>query len=178
MITSDMNPLENCRYSYRPKICKVLLIGESAPAAGTFFYFGNSPLCTYTREAFTMAFPNANIANNNMQFLDYFRDFGFFLDDLCLVPVNNMENETRQQHNQENIPSLATRLREYQPAIIICIMLGIREYVRESLIQSGLSATTEFHAIPFGGNGQQGRYRQKLAIILRDLQHRNVININ
>ena len=56
MTTLEMNPIESIRHSYRPNIFKVVLIGESAPAAGTFFYSGDS-LCTYTREAFEIAFP-------------------------------------------------------------------------------------------------------------------------
>ena len=177
MTTSEKSPIETLRHSYRPKNCKVLLIGESAPAAGAFFYSGDS-LCTYTREAFKIAFPKVNIPTRNIDFLDYFRYHGFFLDDLSLIPINNAGPQIRQQHNRDGIAALSKRLQDYNPKVVICIMLGIRDYVKDAVERSRLPATTEFRAIPFGGNGQQGRYREELATILRDLQQRNVININ
>ena len=172
-----MNPIETLRHSYLPAVCKVVLIGESAPDGGNFFYKGDT-LCTYTKEAFCIAFPDANIPNDNMMFLDYFRDHGFYLDDLSLIPINNAGPQIRQQLNREGISSLSKRLRDYNPKVVICIMLGIRDYVKDAVERSRLPATIEFRAIPFGGNGQQGRYREELAVILRDLQQRNVININ
>lgn len=172
----EMNEIETIRGSYRPKIVKVLLIGESAPASGDFFYTGDT-LTTYTREAFSLAFPEANIPFNHNDFLNFFKGHGFFLDDLCLIPINNTGRENRQQHNRESIPSLAKRFKEYQCTEIICIMIGIREYVKEAIERAGLPHATRFRAIPFGGNGQQGRYREGLASILIDLQQRGVINI-
>ena len=174
--TLEMNPIETLRHSYLPTVCKVVLIGESAPDGGNFFYKGDT-LCTYTKEAFCIAFPDANIPNDNMMFLNFFRDHGFYLDDLSLITINNAGPQTRQQHNREGVPALANRLKDYKPEVVICIMLAISDYVKDALEKSKLPAATPYYAIPFGGNGQQGRYRQKLAAILRDLQQKNIIHI-
>ena len=126
--TLEMNPIETLRHSYLPTVCKVVLIGESAPDGGNFFYKGDT-LCTYTKEAFCIAFPDANIPNDNMMFLNFFRDHGFYLDDLSLITINNAGPQTRQQHNREGVPALANRLKDYKPEVVICIMLAISDYV-------------------------------------------------
>ncbi len=45
---------EELRLRYRPKKVGVLLVAESRPAGGTFFYAGNSNLVRYTEQAFRM----------------------------------------------------------------------------------------------------------------------------
>ncbi|MEW6230545.1 MAG: hypothetical protein AB1700_21080, partial [Bacillota bacterium] len=63
--------VEQKRQNYQPRDVRVLLIGESPPANGTFFYSGNSNLARYTREAFEAVFGSFG---DMTEFLDAFRD--------------------------------------------------------------------------------------------------------
>ena len=176
MHITKLNEIETIRHSFFPTNCKILLVGESAPAAGNFFYKGDS-LTNYTREAFARAFPASIIPHSYSDFLNFFRNHGFFLDDLCLHPVNDELKATRQQCNQEGIPKLAKRIKEYQPIEVICIMKAISKHVKEAFEKAQLPSSAKFHTIPFGGNGQQENFRKELATILKDLHSRGVINI-
>ena len=79
--------VERLRRRYRPQRIRLLFVGESAPAGGTFFYAENSTLYFETREAFAKQF-REELANRS--FLDFFRGLGCYLDDLCLEPVNHL----------------------------------------------------------------------------------------
>ena len=51
-----MDDREELRRRYQPKEVKVLFIGESPPARGTFFYKGDSPLFTHTQSMFEIRY--------------------------------------------------------------------------------------------------------------------------
>ena len=68
----------------------------------------------------------------NDDFLSNFKARGMYLDDLSLIPVNDMERNERKRQCQNSIGDLADRLREYQPAEIVVIGLGIEKFIREA----------------------------------------------
>jgi hypothetical protein len=47
----NTEPVEETRRSFRPAKIATLFVGESAPAAGVFFYYGNSGMTRYMRRA-------------------------------------------------------------------------------------------------------------------------------
>jgi hypothetical protein len=81
---------EETRRQFLPEDVRILLIGESAPANGTFFYKANSKLYDATKEAFRLAVPKLVRGPN---FLDRFMALGCYLDDLCLTPVNHWRQD-------------------------------------------------------------------------------------
>lgn len=164
--------IEEIRLSYKPERVKILFVGESAPAAGTFFYKADS-LCGYTQRAFSQVFEDAG-TKYGYDFLDYFNAKGCYLDDLCLVPVNAMNKAERKSCWLKGVPLLAKRLAEYKPDVVITILLGIKDYVEEACNRAKLDNVKRF-AIPFAGNGNQGRYVAELAEILRELRAKHII---
>jgi hypothetical protein len=110
--------VEHLRSRYRPRQIRLLFVGESAPAGGTFFYAENSTLYFETRAAFGRAFPKLL---SDTAFLDLFRDLGCYLDDLCLEPVNQLADQLRRRKRTEFESSLAERLRRYRPMMVIAI---------------------------------------------------------
>ena len=86
------NPkIEVIRRKYKPAKIKILFIGESPPAGGTFFYDGNSNLAKYTKSAFENCFGTS--ISQMPEFLRFFKEQGCFLDDLCLYPINNIKDK-------------------------------------------------------------------------------------
>jgi len=77
------NPLleskqEITRREYKPDNIRYLLVAESMPAGGNFFYFERGKLYDYTKMAFLQ-----NFDWPEKDFLKFFESNGFYLDDLC-----------------------------------------------------------------------------------------------
>lgn len=110
--------IERLRTRHRPVDVRLLFVGESAPAGGTFFYAENSTLYFETRAAFARAFPEHLPGR---AFLDLFKELGCYLDDLCLDPINQLPDPVRRQRRIDAEASLAERLRRYDPRTVVAI---------------------------------------------------------
>ena len=75
---------EVARAHYRPERITTLFVGESAPYSGAFFYYGNSAMTRHMQRAVESALG----ATSN--FLESFKAYGWYLDDLVLTPVNHL----------------------------------------------------------------------------------------
>ena len=157
---------ESLRSRYRPERVRVLLVGESPPAGGTFFYAGNSNLFRYTREAFEAVY--AKRWTRPDDFLKFFADEGFFLDDLCLVPVNNLAPPDRRQCRRDGVPALATRMKEYSPAAIAITPKAITREVSRAIADAGLDLQPV--TLPFPAMSWQSAYVDSLSTFLRDVR--------
>lgn len=156
---------EEIRNRFRPKVTRLLLVGESPPANGTFFYSADSNLYRYTVAAFT----EAGIRTGNATlFLDTFRDLGCFLDDLCHRPVNNLPQPMRRAARNSSVPGLASRLQEIRPRVVVCVMRAIEPAVRRALRVARMQGT-EFRSVPFPAQGHQLQYVEQLAEIVGGL---------
>src|SRR3990172_2623669 len=86
------------RESYKPEevgvATQTLMIGESRPNGGTFFYAGNSILFSSIKEAFAEAFGPS--ASRGSGFLKQYQHSGFYLVDLCDEPVNHLKDDPRR----------------------------------------------------------------------------------
>jgi len=110
-ISFKLNPLneseqEKARLNFKPKNIRFLFIGESMPSGGTFFYFENSNLYNYTKEAFLK-----NFNWPNKEFLKYFMSNGFYLDDLCQEPINQLSESDKRKARNAYEQSLAIRIK-------------------------------------------------------------------
>lgn len=143
--------IERLRYRYKPDKVTILLVGESAPEAGTFFYTGDT-LCKYTQNAFTRAYPEVN-SQTKEEFLSFFQSKGFYLEDLCLIPVNGLDSKQRRQCIKNSVSSLAERIKTYSPIVVVAMLKRIEKDVLKSLQLSGINA--QIYTVPFGGNGNQ-----------------------
>ncbi len=101
---------EAIRNSFRPKTIRLLLLGESPPASGNFFYV-NSHMTSYTASAFEKAHSRNFSNQDETQFLEHFKACGCYLDDVCHFPIDKLDAEEREQALAENVPDLVSRLR-------------------------------------------------------------------
>lgn len=149
---------EAARVRYEPGDVRVLFIGESRPAGGTFFYFANSILYEATREAFAQALPEAP----QDDFLDAFRGAGCYLEDLCSEPVNRMATTDRQAARSRSVPELAARLDGLEPDLVIIVMKAIAMDVERALARAGLDGTPT-RTVPFPRRERRGKYVEEVA---------------
>lgn len=163
--------VEAARERYRPKDVRVLFVGESAPAGGTFFYFANSKLYFATRDAFRLALGK----RGGRDFLVHFQTLGCFLEDLCPSPVNRLPDPQRREQRRRGEPELARRLRAASPRVVVVVMSGIRENVNRALREADLAALPT-HVLPFPGREEhRRRYVAELAAIVRELVAQEVL---
>ena len=141
-----MTPDERLRRRYRPHDVRVLFVGESPPAGGTFFYRANSKLYAATREAFEAAIPSLRREDD---FLAAFQRLGCYLDDLCPEAVNDLDirDPKRVAERERGIASLARRVRALDPAVICVVMKAIVPEVTVAARRAGVDVQIE--ALPF-----------------------------
>jgi len=122
-----MIEVEALRASYRPQCITTLFVGESAPASGAFFYRGNTSLKRHMEQALA-----ASGLVGNSDFLERFKSYGWYLDDLVLTPVDRLPRPERRLQCETALESLATRIADYQPQAIVSLMRGIERFVNRA----------------------------------------------
>ena len=95
---------ERLRSAHKPEAIRLLFIGESRPAGGTFFYDGNSILQRWTAVAMSRA--HAVDFEDSAAFPREFRAAGYYLDDLCLEPVNHLIPSERRRVRVDSLLAL------------------------------------------------------------------------
>jgi hypothetical protein len=141
---------EAIRLRYKPYNVRLLLIGESPPASGKFFYL-KSGMTTFTARAFEEA--HGIEFKDQAAFLDYFRACGCYLYDLSHLPVDQLPRKEREEQLQKNVKALAQRIREAKPSVVAVVLKRIEGYVREALAGSGRNP--RLFVLPFPGMGHQ-----------------------
>ena len=149
--------LERLRHGFRPAAIATLFVGESPPAGGTFFYAADARLYRALRAAF----------GGGADFLAEFRARGWFLDDLVLCPVNHKSIDERRRLHLRWLPSLAGRIAEYRPRVVVSLLLSIEEVVGEAVARAGIAGVRHY-ALPYP-NRQPSRFRRELALIVAEL---------
>jgi hypothetical protein len=112
--------VEALRASHRPDRITTLFVGESPPVNGTFFYDGNNSMVRYMQRGVDTALMGTG------DFLDRFRDCGWYLDDHVLSPINHLNDAERRTECYGALDSLSTRIAEYKPLAIVSLLSGIK----------------------------------------------------
>ena len=170
---------EDLRQTFLPAHVRVLFIGESPPAAGTFFYAGDSGLFRATRDVFYDVFDGCERFET---FLDCFAALGCYLEDLCHDPVNHLTNRVAGGHakrlaaRRAGEAGLAQTISELQPAVIVVLLKGIMKNVSRAAAAAG-RAGVELHDLTYPSRWHRHRlaYRSELTGLLRDLVRRRVL---
>ena len=158
-----MSAIEQKRLAYRPVAVRILLIGESAPAGGTFFYNGDSILAQYTCQAFEAAF---GLVRSMNEFLAAFKDLGCYLLDLCPTPVNHLDKAPRADARRASIKHLAKALSGMSPDLVVIVMKDIESEVVEALSLAGLDHIPR-RALPFPVRKRDAEYVSGLTSLFR-----------
>jgi hypothetical protein len=167
--------LEELRRRYRPHPIKVLFVGESPPARGTFFYKGDSGLARYTKLSFQQAYSLSDLAMAD--FLHGFKAAGCYLDDLCLEPVNRMNALDRRAAWKREVEPFARRLATDSPRIIVPILRSIESSVRQAAERAGLLDQVQ-SALSHPSMGNHPRYVAELSRLLVELREASVLPLS
>ena len=154
----NIDPVEAARARFRPERITTLFVGEFAPASGDFFYYGNTAMFRHMQRAVERALGESD------DFLRRFKDYGWYLDDLVLAPVNKLTKAQRQAKCLNAQSSLADRIAAYQPEAIVSLLIVIEPFVEAASIIAGSNAPR--YAVPFPGMGQQTRFQAAMGRVI------------
>ena len=157
----DNKAVETVRRSFRPDRITTLFVGESAPDGGAFFYLGNTAMLHHMRRAVETAHGKTDT------FLDTFKSYGWYVDDLVLFPVNKIAKSKRKAECVAAQGGLAKRISDYRPLAIVSLLRSIESMVEDAAIEAGSNAPR--YAVHFPGFGQQGRFASDMAEIIPKL---------
>jgi len=146
---------EEIRKKYHPEKVQVLFIGESPPASGKFFYKGDSGLAQFTEQAFSNAYKIT--FSPNLIFLDCFKKAGCYLDDLCLYPINRINDDCREIERIKGIKDLSNRIGSEKPKAIITVINNIMNHVNEAIRLAKMDKIKPIH-LPFPCRQNKERY--------------------
>lgn len=155
---------EALRQRYRPDRIDILLVGESRPAGGTFFYLANSNLYYATHEAFQLALGPMPAGND---FLDILRDRGVWLYDLADAPVDRMRGRPRREAVQARVSEVVDLLHDSQPRLIVAIKKDLAPTVRQALQDADIDVD-RLRVLPFPLYQWRDAYVRGLAAMLGD----------
>lgn len=159
---ADPDEYERLRQQFRPKRIDILLVGESRPAGGTFFYRANSNLYYATHEAYQVALgpmPSGDA------FLSFLGERGVWLYDLADAPVDRMRGRPRRDAVRARVSDLVALLRESRPRVVVAIKKDLAATVRQALIDADLDAA-RLHVLPFPLYQWRQAYVRGLASII------------
>jgi hypothetical protein len=156
---------EKLRRRFLPSELRLLLIGESPPASGRFFYQQDSGLYRATREAFQIG--DRSVSDTN--FLEIFQARGCYLIDLCPDPVDQLQSKDRRAACLASESSLKRALGRLRPELIATVVRSIEENVERAAAAANWHGSIEH--LPYPGRWSRHRdiYVQQLARLLHGL---------
>lgn len=166
----ESRAIKRLRADYRPAVVRVLLVGESAPAGGTHYYFANSYLFSAVREAFVRVY--GSVTPTGPEFLAFARDRGLWLVDLAAEPVNHLPAAERRRLVTAGANRVARQMRETEPAFVVAIKATIAGTVGDSVTQAGVRA--DVVSLPFPAMQWRGPFVDGLATVLRRARRTSV----
>jgi len=157
------------RRKYRPRNIRLLLIAESPPSSGGFFYFpmtiGKDHLFRETMKALDLWPRNEPMRKgvDKRPMLLRFQSMGLYLLDTCDFPVDKLRPMKRRKSVLQQIPRLVNDVIEADPLHIFVLKSSIFNPVIIALRESGLSSRIlNSGPVPFPSHGNQRIYRSKL----------------
>ena len=160
---------QRARRKYRPHAVKLLLIAESPPSSGGFFYFpttiGKDHLFRETMKALDLwPVPQPmRMGVDKRGMLNRFQSMGLYLLDTCDFPVDKLRPLRRREAVLQQIPRLVKDVIDTDPLHILVVKSSIFKPVIIALRESGLrSRILNTGPVPFPSHGNQRIYRSLL----------------
>jgi len=157
------------RRKYRPRKIRLLLIAESPPSSGGFFYFpttiGKDHLFRETMKALDLWPKNEPMRRgvDKRPMLRRFQSMGLYLLDTCDFPVDKLRPLERRKAVLQQTPRLIDDVIEADPLHILVVKSTIFNPVVIALEESGLrSRILNTGPVPFPSHGNQRIYRSLL----------------
>ena len=165
-VENQRNLFEKARRKYRPSKIRLLMIAESPPSSGGFFYFpktiGKDHLFRETMKTVGL-WPQSTPMRGGVDttpMLRGFQSMGFYLIDSSAYPVDKMSNSERMEAIRDQLPRLVKDMKRANPPCIVIVKSSIFGPVKSALEEAGFGSRVLNHQpIPFPSHGNQQEYR-------------------
>jgi hypothetical protein len=166
---SSVTVFARARWKYRPRRVLFLLIAESPPSSGGFFYFettiGKDHLFRETIKALEL-WPEDEPMRKGVDkrpMLRRFQAMGFYLLDTCISPVDKLLPTKRKKSVLGQTPRLVNDVTEANPLHVLIVKSSIFNPVSIALREAGLmTRVLNTGPVPFPSHGNQRIYRTAL----------------
>ena len=163
------NQYATARNKYRPTEVNVLLVAESPPSSGGYFYaekaIGKDHLFRETMKALGLWPVDRPMRKgcDKRPMLEQFRSLGFFLIDACELPVDKMPPGQRRVSTAEGALTLPSKVKELDPGRIVIVKKTVFNPVRQALVMAGFEdRILNKKSLPFPSHGNQRKFRRML----------------
>ena len=163
------NRYSRARNKYKPTEVNVLLVAESPPSSGGYFYaekaIGKDHLFRETMKALELWPVDRPLRKgcDKRPMLEQFRSLGFFLIDTCEVPVDKMPPGQRRLSTAQGALTLPNRVKRLDPAGILIVKKTVFSPVSRALSIAGFdNRILNKNSLPFPSHGNQRKFRRML----------------
>ena len=151
------------RQSFLPKKLRYILVLESPPIAGLYFYDKSGK----TSEPLFMEIMKLlkTYPNDKEEGLSYFRDLGFYLVDATYTPVNLLKGKERDATILSDFRSLKEDLKSIcdgKPVPVVLVKANICRLLETRLFKEGFNVMNNGVVVPFPSTGQQKRFHEAM----------------
>lgn len=168
---------ERARNRYLPKAIRLLMVAESPPSSGGFFYFtrtiGKDHLFRETMKALELWPLTRPMVKglDKRSLLEEFQSQGFFLVDTSPLPVDKLPPLERRRTILREASKLSTRVKDLEPQAVAIVKKTVYAPVRDALEKNGLGRKIlNTGPIPFPSHGNQRQYRIQLIRLIRRVE--------
>ena len=168
------NRYASARNKYRPDKISLLLIAESPPSSGGYFYLektiGKDHLFRETMKALELWPYDRPMAKgcDKRPMLKQFRSLGFFLIDTCELPVDNLRPKQRRISIVQGASTLPKRVKGLDPMRILIVKKTVFNPVKRVLSDAGFGERIlNTRPLPFPSHGNQRKFRTMVRRLVR-----------
>jgi hypothetical protein len=155
------------RRSYEPEALKLIIVAESPPASGRYFY---NPDGAITEPLFAALMKQLNVSPSTKEAgLQAFHRRGWILVDATYEPVNTLTNSGRDKVIHRDYPSLCQDLRRLigkQVVPIILITANVCRILQPKLVADGFNVINRNEVVCFPSTGQQTKFHKQFGDLL------------
>jgi hypothetical protein len=156
------------RRRYEPERVRLVIIAESPPASGKYFY---NPEGVISEALFSALMKQLQFSPRTKdEGLRAFKRNGWVLVDATYEPVNKLTGSSRDRAIEQGYPLLRDDLASLMPdrsAPLILIKENVCRILKPKLVQDGFNVLNGDRVIYFPSTGRQKNFHQQFAAVLK-----------
>jgi hypothetical protein len=155
------------RKKYEPKTPRLVIVAESPPTSGRYFYDATG---APTEPLFSAFMQRLGVSGVTKEVgLDAFARRGWILVDATYQPINGMNEAARELVIARDYPLLRDDLAALLPdrsIPIILIKVNVGRILEPKLVDDGFDVINRGSPVYFPSSGQQNKFKQQFASIM------------
>jgi hypothetical protein len=156
------------RRRYQPVSLRLILVAESPPFSGKYFY---NPDGAVTEPLFSAVMQQIGVTPLSKELgLRRLQEIGWLLVDATYEPVDDYTDRKKALVIVRDYPHLLadlTILSTDQSVAVVLIKVNVCRLLENRLSKDGFDVINRGKEIPFPSNGQQGRFRAAFSDVVR-----------